>query len=99
MSDYRQRGIACQLTDRPPLQGQDGVKIWEVETKKEVTVPLQPFQERSQVSCVRWITRKNENMDVLCYGNALGYLIFLQHRLGEVGLIDDESDDAHHVNF
>ena len=64
--------------------GTDGIKIWDVKTTKEIAVPQQPFHERGQVSCVCWITRKDETFDTLCYGNALGFLVFLQHRPTEV---------------
>jgi WD40 repeat protein len=64
--------------------GTDGVRIWDLKTFQEITIPQQPLQERGQVSCVLWITRKNETFDTLCYGNALGYLVFLQHRPAEV---------------
>ncbi|KAF9523948.1 WD40-repeat-containing domain protein [Crepidotus variabilis] len=60
--------------------GTDGVKVWNLSTGKEIPTPQQPLQERGQVSCVYWITRRNEPFDTLCYGNALGYLVFLQHR-------------------
>ena len=62
----------------------DGVRIWDLKTFQEITIPQQPFQERGQVSCVLWITHKKETLDTLYYGNALGYLVFLQHRPAEV---------------
>jgi WD40 repeat protein len=64
--------------------GTDGVRIWDLKTFHEITIPQQPLQERGQVSCVSWITHKNKTFDTLCYGNALGYLVFLQHRPAEV---------------
>jgi WD40 repeat protein len=64
--------------------GTDGVRIWDLKTFQEITIPQQPLQERGQVSCVLWITHKNESLATLCYGNALGYLVFLQHRPAEV---------------
>jgi len=64
--------------------GADGVKVWDLKTRKQITVPQQPFNERSQVSCVCWVTRRNETVDALCYGNGLGFLVFLQHRATEV---------------
>ncbi|KAF8960568.1 hypothetical protein BDZ97DRAFT_1760683 [Flammula alnicola] len=63
------------------------MKVWDLKTRKEIRVPQQPSHERSQVSCVCWVTRRNETMDMLCYGNGLGFLVFLQHRPSEVGLI------------
>jgi WD40 repeat protein len=67
--------------------GTDGVRIWDLKTFQEIAIPQQPLQERGQVSCVLWITHKSETLDTLCYGNALGYLVFLQHRPAEVRLL------------
>ena len=67
--------------------GTDGVRIWDLETFQEITIPQQPLQERGQVSCLLWITHKNEKLATLCYSNALGYLVFLQHRPAEVGFL------------
>lgn len=65
--------------------GADGVKIWDLQTTKQITVPHQPFDKTSQVSSVYWVTRRNETVDTLCYGNGAGFLVFLQHRATEVG--------------
>lgn len=46
----------------------------------ELPVPEQAANEKAQISCVRWITRKNEPFNMLVYGNALGFLVFLQQR-------------------
>lgn len=45
---------------------------------------MQSFYERGQVSSVCWVTRNNETYDTLCYGNVLGFLVFLQHRPAQV---------------
>lgn len=66
------------------IQGTDGVHVWDIKTLEEIHVPKQPLQEHGQVSYMCWITRKSEAFDTLCYGNALGYLIFLQHHPTEV---------------
>jgi hypothetical protein len=57
-----------------------------LETHHDIYIPQQPLHERGQVTCVCWITRQNESFDTLCYGNALGFLVFLQHRPTEVGI-------------
>src|SRR6266545_6266247 len=64
--------------------GMDGVRIWDLKMFQEITISQQTLQERGQVSCILWITHKNKTFDMLCYGNALGYLVFLQHRPAEV---------------
>ena len=38
----------------------------------------------SKVSCVCWVTCRNETMDTLCYSNGAGFLVFLQHHESEV---------------
>jgi WD40 repeat protein len=77
-NDWYQNGELTLVT------GADGVKVWELKTGKEINLPQQPYHERAQVSSVCWVTRKNETFDTLCYGNALGFLVFLQHRPTEV---------------
>ncbi len=54
----------------------------------EIEVPQQPFYERGQVSCICWITRPNDVFETLCYGNALGFLVFLQHSPAEVSAFE-----------
>ena len=64
--------------------GEDGVKIWNLKTRKQITIPQQPVNILSEVSCVCWVTRRNETVDTLCYGNGAGFLVFLQHHATEV---------------
>jgi hypothetical protein len=64
--------------------GEDGVKIWNLKTWKQITIPQQPVNKLSEVSCVCWVTRRNETVDTLCYGNGAGFLVFLQHNANEV---------------
>ncbi len=54
---------------------------------KEIEIPQQPFHERGQVSCICWVTRQNDVFETFCYGNALGYFIFLQHSPAEASAI------------
>ena len=69
---------------RSSHKGADGVKIWDLKTKKVIDIPQQAYNERGQVSCICWITHNNENFETLCYGNTFGFLVFLQHCLMEV---------------
>ena len=64
--------------------GEDGVKVWNLKTRKQITIPQQPVNKLSEVSCVCWVTRRNETVDTLCYGNGAGFLVFLQHHATEV---------------
>ncbi|KJA13352.1 hypothetical protein HYPSUDRAFT_59954 [Hypholoma sublateritium FD-334 SS-4] len=59
--------------------GIDGVKVWDLPAKRQIDIPQQPPHERGQVSCICWVTRPNDAFETLCYGNALGFFIFLQH--------------------
>ncbi|KAF8873662.1 hypothetical protein CPB84DRAFT_1798181, partial [Gymnopilus junonius] len=54
-----------------------------LKTSKEVSVGQQPYYERSQVSSICWVTHRNEVTDTVCYGNALGCLVFLQYHANE----------------
>lgn len=69
--------------DRKGL-GTDGIRIWSLQSFQEIQVPQQPYHEKGQITCTTWVTRRNEAFDTLCYGNALGWLVFLQHRPTEV---------------
>lgn len=64
--------------------GIDGVNVWDLTTMRQIDIPQQPPHERGQVSCVCWVTRPNDAFETLCYGNALGFFIFLQHSPTEV---------------
>ena len=64
--------------------GKDGVKIWNLKTWKQITIAQQPANKLSEVSCVCWVTRRNETVDTLCYSNGAGFLVFLQHHESEV---------------
>ncbi len=67
--------------------GVNGVKVWDLTAMKEIEIPQQPFHERGQVSCICWVTRQNDVFETFCYGNALGYFIFLQHSPTEVSVL------------
>ncbi|KJA19787.1 hypothetical protein HYPSUDRAFT_204366 [Hypholoma sublateritium FD-334 SS-4] len=63
--------------------GIDGVKVLDLQAKRHIDIPLQPPHERGQVSCICWVTRQDDAFETLCYGNALGFFIFLQHSPAE----------------
>ncbi|KAF8226969.1 hypothetical protein L208DRAFT_1209810, partial [Tricholoma matsutake] len=58
--------------------GNDGLKIWDLKSRKSVAIPAQPFHECRQVTYICWVTQKGETYDTLCYSNGLGFLVFLQ---------------------
>lgn len=78
--------VSATRADLNPRPGADGVKIWDLKTRNETEIPQQAYQERAQVSSVCWVTRRNETLDTLCYGNALGFMVFLQYRPTKVSL-------------
>lgn len=67
------------------------MKIWDVKNRRETEISQQSYQERVQVSSVCWLTRRNETFDTLCYGNALGFMVFLQYDPTEVSISIDNS--------
>lgn len=60
------------------------MKVWDLQAERHIDIPQQPPHERGQVSCICWVTRQDDAFETLCYGNALGYFIFLQHSPTEV---------------
>lgn len=58
----------------------DGIQLWNVAMKKLLEVPRQPVQERAQVSALRWLSQTKEGHHVICYGNAMGFLVLLECR-------------------
>jgi WD40 repeat protein len=63
--------------------GGDGIKIWDLQTNQQQTRLPQSQGLRGPISCVQWLVRKDDSLDMLCYGTGLGYLV-IWHRLREV---------------
>lgn len=55
--------------------GNDGVKLWNTKSLKALVVPEQNCAERGPVTALLWITRHQDNAEVLCFGTACGYLV------------------------
>lgn len=60
------------------------MKVLDLQAKRHIEIPQQPLHERGQVSCICWVTRQDDEFETLCYGNALGFFIFLEHSPTEV---------------
>ncbi|KAF8194931.1 WD40-repeat-containing domain protein [Pholiota molesta] len=60
--------------------GSEGVAVWDIETRKKFHTSQVSFYERCQVSSLCWIGAPDSHFYTLVYGNAMGYLIFLQCR-------------------
>jgi WD40 repeat protein len=56
--------------------GSDGVKLWDMKTYDQLMCPKQGHIVRGPISCMLWISRRNEASETLCYGTGLGYLVF-----------------------
>ncbi|KAF8575396.1 WD40 repeat-like protein, partial [Ramaria rubella] len=53
----------------------DGVKLWDIQSKTQLTAPKQNLLARGPVSCLTWINHRDDPNEHLCYGTALGYLV------------------------
>ncbi|KAH9478857.1 hypothetical protein JR316_0009319 [Psilocybe cubensis] len=54
--------------------------IWDLEKRRVLETSPQSYYERSEISTICWVTRTKEGFDILSYGNAKGFLVFLIHR-------------------
>lgn len=62
------------------VQGQDGVRLWNVATLEELAGPPQKQHLRGPVSCIKWLTSPYDCYETICYGTVLGHLVFLRQR-------------------
>ncbi|KAF8576906.1 WD40 repeat-like protein [Ramaria rubella] len=53
----------------------DGVKLWDIQSKTQLTALKQNLLARGPVSCLTWINHRDDPNEHLCYGTALGYLV------------------------
>ncbi|KAF8573312.1 hypothetical protein K439DRAFT_1375777 [Ramaria rubella] len=53
----------------------DGVKLWDIQSKTQLTAPKQNLLACSPVSCLMWINHRDDPNEHLCYGMALGYFV------------------------
>ncbi|KAF8579382.1 WD40 repeat-like protein [Ramaria rubella] len=53
----------------------DSVKLWDIQSKTQLTAPKQNLLARGPVSCLTWINHRDDPNEHLCYGMALGYLV------------------------
>ncbi|KAF8574104.1 hypothetical protein K439DRAFT_1624589 [Ramaria rubella] len=53
----------------------DGVKLWDIQSKTQLTAPKQNLLAHGPVSCLTWINHRDDPNEHLCYGTALGYLV------------------------
>ncbi|KAG2742395.1 hypothetical protein P692DRAFT_20709424, partial [Suillus brevipes Sb2] len=58
--------------------GTEGIKVWDIKSRKELTGSTHNYESRGTVSCTVWITTKLAMTETLCYGTGLGYIVFLR---------------------
>lgn len=58
------------------MKGIEGLKLWNLKSRRQLPAPQQSCEQRGQVSCSIWITWQNEQRKILCFGTGLGYLVF-----------------------
>ena len=67
--------------------GTDGIRIWDLMTMKEIPITRHHARERTHISSLRWIDHSSDlGLETLCYGNVLGYFVFLQRSKDKVSI-------------
>ncbi|KAG2361870.1 WD40-repeat-containing domain protein [Suillus spraguei] len=61
--------------------GTEGIKIWDIKSRKELTSSSNHHESRGTVSCAIWATTTKTAAETLCYGTGLGYIVCLQRSL------------------
>ncbi|KAF8176784.1 WD40-repeat-containing domain protein [Pholiota molesta] len=71
-------------------KGSEGIAIWDLDTKKKFHTSQVSFYENCQISSLCWIgvPKSDSPFYTLVYGNAMGYLIFLQRRADEASTFE-----------
>jgi hypothetical protein len=64
--------------------GGDGVKVWDLQTYRQM-VHLPHDSLRGVASCVKWLTRRDDLYETVCYGTGSGYLSIVRQVPNEVG--------------
>ncbi|KAF8576634.1 WD40 repeat-like protein [Ramaria rubella] len=67
--------LALSMTGNILAGGGDSVKLWDIQSKTQLTAPKQNLLARGPVSCLTWINHRDDPNEHLCYGTALGYLV------------------------
>jgi len=64
--------------------GTEGIKLWDIKSRKELTCSSHHHESRGTVSCAVWAMTRQTAVETLCYGTGLGYIIFLRRNLIDV---------------
>ncbi|KIK33158.1 hypothetical protein CY34DRAFT_18550 [Suillus luteus UH-Slu-Lm8-n1] len=58
--------------------GTEGIKLWDIKSRKELTSSSHHHESRGTISCAVWAMTTKTAEETLCYGTGLGYIIFLR---------------------
>ncbi|KAI6031055.1 WD40-repeat-containing domain protein [Pisolithus microcarpus] len=58
--------------------GTQGVRLWNLKSRKEFPRVVTYLDSRGAVSCAVWVKMKFAISEMLCYGTGMGYLVFLR---------------------
>ncbi|KAI6104782.1 WD40-repeat-containing domain protein [Pisolithus croceorrhizus] len=60
--------------------GCGGLRLWDLEKKVELRKPNQTRNPQDPITCIAWLTPKDDNKELLCGGTGLGYLFLWKKR-------------------
>ncbi|KAI6128685.1 WD40-repeat-containing domain protein [Pisolithus croceorrhizus] len=60
--------------------GCNGLRLWDLEKKVELRKPNQTWNPQDPITCIVWLTPKDDNKELLCGGTGLGYLFLWKKR-------------------
>jgi len=58
------------------IKGCDGLRIWQINCRREVKTPPKRPKVLGQVTVVQWLAIRNDPRLIVCFGTTLGYLCF-----------------------
>ncbi|KAG1728480.1 WD40-repeat-containing domain protein [Suillus occidentalis] len=58
--------------------GTEGVKLWDINSRKELACSSHHHESQGTVSCAAWTLTRPTTVETLCYGTGLGYIVFLR---------------------
>jgi WD40 repeat protein len=65
-------------TNLQTVTGGDGVRVWDLHTNRQLMPINHDVDSRGAVSYIKWLTRRDEPFDTMCYGTGLGFLVILR---------------------
>jgi hypothetical protein len=68
--------IDMELCDSDAWEGHDGTRLWDMQSHVQLMRPKEGHVVCGPVSCLVWVTRCDDILETLCFGTALGYLVF-----------------------